>query len=400
MKQKKVDIEALSNDKIGVEKVDKIASVQETHFYADTGNLILNFVLSKNLLGGFPVGVSTVGGWVGTGKTALLLNVLRRFKIKAERTPNSKFLCHYYDTEIESFDRETIFPMLELTDMPNNFTFEYNKVEHFDKFAEMLLTTVIRSDADYNLILLDSFASLTQKQLQELEQDRRKVLRDDELYELETQQLLLKQRQIINLITEFIDLFNKKNIVFILTTHLYENINTFIVKEELKGGNYIKYISKNIIIVDRAKKKDNITRIVKDRSIMTLNFDMEVRKNRLGFEGAQVKLVGLPIVYDPYSGILDFLSVPEESVDLDTEDFETHTYHPLPVFYKKARKYILLPHLKDTFLKYYPSQEIEHTPEKWIELIQQNIKTFSDFLKELKTNQENRYKTILNLIDY
>lgn len=381
-----------------IDTIDRLLSLKESNFYADTGSLLLNFVVSRDMLKGLPIGVNVVAGWVGAGKTTFLLNVLRRQLIKASRNPQISIGCYYYDTELEGFDFEIGSKVIGLSQKPNNYEIVFRKVAHFDEFSEKILTDVNKTTYDANIFILDSFATLTSKQVKELEKEREKVIKKDEVYELENQQILLKQKQIINLVSEFIDLFEKKQIVFIITTHLYETIGSFITKEEIKGGNYIKYIAKNVLVVDKAKKKDVIHKIIKNS--YTLSFSFNIRKNRLGFENSEVKIVGLPLIYDPVSGLIDYITIDMDMTSFETQDVVGDLVHPLPILYKKGKKYYILQNLVDDFKKVFPDVVPEMTADNWNNFILSNIKEFSNFLKAQKEKMDLAFEKEIDIINY
>ncbi len=205
--------------------------------WLNTGSYILNAALSGSLFGGLPNRRSLVlAGEEGTGKTYIALSICRQAQAK--------------DYEIIYFDSEGAIDKDFVTRLgvdPNKVRLQpVNTIEEFNHIAAKMVNTIEElkengEEAPKILVVLDSLGNLSS--LKEVDDSATGSDKRD----------MTKQQQIRKLFRVNGLKFAKHGIPFIINSHVYASIGSYIPGNVVSGGGGVKYNAS--IIFELSKKK-------------------------------------------------------------------------------------------------------------------------------------------------
>lgn len=213
-------------------------SAAEFTGWLDTGCYIFNALVSGSIFGGVPNNkITTFAGKSGTGKTFLVLGIVKHFLKN-----NKNGIVVYYDTEAA-----TTKEMMESRgiDSKRVIVVELETIERFRTHAIKVLDAYNeKEERPPMLIVLDSLGMLSS----EKEIGDTAIGKDTK--DMTKAQLI---RATCRVLTQKLA---KAKVPILITNHTYDSIGGYFPSEVMSGGNGIIYASSTIIMLSSKKDKD------------------------------------------------------------------------------------------------------------------------------------------------
>lgn len=298
MAKDKKEIKKFEFSRVGA-ILDNIAKTVPIHIdkeirertYISTGNYVLNAALSGSLFGGVgDQGITTFAGPEASGKTFLLLNVMREAQKKGH-------CVVYIDTEYAIYRAD--LPKYGLDNSPEKFIIvRGNQVEELNVAVTTLIDELKKAKLDgYELPkqiwALDSLAQLSSKKSKE------DLLKGDIKADVGN-----KAKAISSLFVSITADINYLGIPLIIANQTYETMETY-SQVIMKGGKQLYYSSNNIVFLSKAKLKEDA-----DDMDITGQSGVVVTCKCVKNRQVKPKQVKIEISFEkgmnPYVGLLEF----------------------------------------------------------------------------------------------
>lgn len=283
--------------------------------YVDTGSYMLNAAISGSIYGGMPNNkVLTFAGETTTGKSYLALDIAKNFLKE-----NDKAAIIYFDTE--SFVNKDLlisrgidWKRVILNEPLTVETFKHKCLKFIDKYME--LSEDKRKEYKV-LMILDSLGQLSSSK------EMKDSLEGKETKDMTRAQAIKSAFRTIR------GKLARAKIPMIVTNHTYDSMGLFPTKE-ISGGSGIKFTSDMIVLLGKAKDKDNATNEIKGNFIHVKMWKARLSKENkvvtllLNYKDGLSKYYGL-IPFAEKAGILKKVSTRYETLD-GTRYYEAQVY--------------------------------------------------------------------------
>ena len=209
--------------------------------YIDTGSYSLNALLSGSIYGGFPSNKRLVyAGSSGVGKTLFLLQIAKSFLNK-----NEENVIVYFDSEgsitkeqLEQFDIDTArFIVIPVTTIED---FRTQAVRVLDSYQERYG----KGSETRMLIALDSLGNLSSKK------EIGDITDGKDARDMTKAQLNRGAFRVIGLKCSVL------NVPLVITNHTYDVVGAYVPTKEISGGDGLKYVADQIVMLSKSKLKD------------------------------------------------------------------------------------------------------------------------------------------------
>ena len=246
--------------------------------YINTGNYILNCLISADPFGGVPSGRSIqLAGSKGCGKTFLALEILKH----AQAVGYTAFI---YDSEYANNDNTKLKERGLDTD-----NIVWSGIETIEDTKTQTLNVLEEIDSeDKAIFMLDSLGNLPS----------RKELEDS--YSGSDKRDMTRPTAIRSLFRTVTMPCGFKNVPYVVINHTYVNTTSFIPSESVGGGGGVAYGSSITVLITKSQLKDG-------DEIIGARLKCKTDKNRFAKEK---KTVTFTIDFDgglsPTSGLLDY----------------------------------------------------------------------------------------------
>lgn len=284
--------------------------------FSDTGNYVLNAMLSGNLSKGVPFGDTIMfSGDPSTGKSYLLTMIAVTF---LKNDPEG--IVYYLETE------GTIARNLISEDVADRFLIiPIESVEKM-KFSVADIVTLVEEEQLQGKVMLfmDSIGNIASE----------KEIRDT--FNKNDKQDMTKQKTLKSFFRIYLNIFNRLKIPFIVSNHTYDSIGGFMAEKVHSGGKGSTYAGSSIFSLSKSKEKKSgkqIGVVVK----ISINKNDKSRWIVPTIKGQIV--INFKTGIKRYSGIIPFL----ESLDIITKKGKTYKYEEIEgtkrVFARKLQEY-------------------------------------------------------------
>lgn len=211
--------------------------------YISTGNYVLNAALSGSLFGGVgDQGISTFAGPEASGKTFLILNIMREAQKQG-------YCVVYIDTEYAIYRAD--LPKYGIDNSPDKFIIvRGNQVEELNVAVTTLIDELKKAKIEgfempKQIWALDSLAQLSSRKSKE------DLLKGDIKADVGN-----KAKAISSLFVSITADINYLRIPLIVANQTYETMETY-SQIIMKGGKQLYYSSNNIVFLTKAKLKED-----------------------------------------------------------------------------------------------------------------------------------------------
>lgn len=250
--------------------------------YINSGNLALNWIISKDIKGGLPMGrVVLLSGDSASGKSMIALSMMRDPEID---------LIIYLDSEGGGVSDE--FAKFLGID-PKKIL--YNPIETIEDLIskmKFIIDSIEKNKAAKNvLMVIDSVSMLTT----EREKDP-----------TGGQDMGNKAKQTRVFFRQYARKLQKLNICVVMTAHLTDNIGGYGPAKVVSGGTILQYMPSVEVRFAKVNKESETEQSAKGMSLVKIR--AEIIKSRLGTTGKRVKFdLDMQNGLDEYAGLFDIL---------------------------------------------------------------------------------------------
>lgn len=229
-----------------INSFDESAEIMEDSKYAKidewipTGSYILNACISGSLFGGIPNKRSiTLAGEPGTGKSFIALSVVRQAQ-------SMGYTPIYCDSE-GAIDIETVKRIG--CDAKNFVIKPVTTIEEFSNFTANLVKSIeaVKEKGQTPpkvMVVLDSLGNLSSTK------EKEDIIDDKNVRDMGKQQKIRAMFRVIG------NDFSKLGIPFIICSHVYAKVGSYIPGNEVSGGGGIKFNSSVILMLSTSKLED------------------------------------------------------------------------------------------------------------------------------------------------
>lgn len=259
--------------------------------YISTGNYVLNAALSGSLFGGVgDQGISTFAGPEASGKTFLILNIMREAQKQG-------YCVVYIDTEYAIYRAD--LPKYGIDNSPDKFIIvRGNQVEELNVAVTTLIDELKKAKLEgfempKQIWALDSLAQLSSRKSKE------DLLKGDIKADVGN-----KAKAISSLFVSITADINYLRIPLIVANQTYETMETY-SQVIMKGGKQLYYSSNNIVFLTKAKLKEDADDLdITGQSGVVVT--CKCVKNRQ-VKPKQIKIeISFEKGMNPYVGLLEF----------------------------------------------------------------------------------------------
>ena len=220
----------------GIQKLNDEDCMYICKKFIDTGNYVLNALMSGEILNGVPVGdIVSFSGDEQTGKSYILMQTAVQFLKN-----NSDHIVYYIDTEgsiMKNFITEDIVDRF--------FIIPVSTAEKLKFKVAEILTAVKENEMQGNVIIcVDSLGNISsEKEI-------------DDTYSGSNKNDMTKAKQLKAFFRIFLNTFRDLRVACIISNHTYDKIGSFVGGKEQSGGKGSKYGASTIFNLTKSKEKD------------------------------------------------------------------------------------------------------------------------------------------------
>ncbi len=266
----------------GVQKLNDADCYYICKKFIDTGNYVLNALMSGEILNGLPIGdIVSFSGDEQTGKSYILMQSSVSF-LKA----NPNHVVYYMDSEgsiIKNFITDDIVDRFFIIPITTSEELKF-------KTAEIVKTTITNKMEGNVLICVDSLGNLSSEK--EIE----------DVYAGKDKNDMTKAKQLKAFFRIFLNKFRETKIACLVSNHTYDKIGSFTGGKEQSGGKGSKYGASTIFNLTKSKEKDKAG---KQKGILVKLWFEKTRWVKSNFNGQ------IAIIWDSginrYSGLLELM---------------------------------------------------------------------------------------------
>ena len=264
-----------------LEEMDK-SELAEINGWVTTGNYALNWIISKNLFKGLPLGrVILFSGDPSSGKSMISLSMMREPTID---------LVVYMDSEGGGVSKE----FAEFLGINLNKVL-YSQIDTIEELIEKMRFTIDMIEKNKTkkniLMVVDSISMITTAREKDPEGGA------DMGNKAKATRMFFRQ---------YIRKMQKLNICCVMSGHLTQNIGSYGGGKQVTGGTILGYAPTVEVRFTKVNKESEFEASAKGTSLVKIR--AEIEKSRLGTHGKRVKFdLDMQSGLDPYAGIFDIL---------------------------------------------------------------------------------------------
>lgn len=247
-----------------------------------TGNYALNWIISKDMFKGLPMGrVTLLTGNAGSGKSMIALSMMREPSID---------LIVYMDSEGGGISNE--FADFLGIDSSKILYQAINTIEDLKERMGLVIDIIEKNKNKKNVLLVvDSVSMLTTQR--ELDANGGMDMGN-------------KAKQTREFFRSYIRKMQKLNIACVMTGHLTKTIGGYGPSEEVAGGTILQYAPSAEVRFAKVNAESEIEKDARGASMIKIRAIMQ--KSRFGTLGKRVKFdLDMERGLDPYAGLFDIL---------------------------------------------------------------------------------------------
>ncbi len=247
-----------------------------------TGNYALNWIISKDMFKGLPLGrVTLLTGDAGSGKSMIALSMMREPSID---------LIVYFDSEGGGISEE--FAKFLGIDASKILYQQMNTIEELKAKMGLVIDIIEKNKSKKNvLMVIDSISMLTTER--ELDANGGMDMGN-------------KAKQTREFFRSYIRKMQKLNIACVMTGHLTSTIGGYGPSKEVAGGTILQYAPSAEVRFARVNAESEIEKSALGASVIKIR--AEIVKSRFGTLGKRVKFdLDMERGMDPHAGIFDIL---------------------------------------------------------------------------------------------
>lgn len=247
-----------------------------------TGNYALNWIISKDMFKGLPMGrVTLLTGDAGSGKSMIALSMMREPSID---------LIVYFDSEGGGISDD--FAKFLGIDGSKILYQPMNTIEELKAKMGLVIDIIEKNKTKKNILMvIDSISMLTTER---------------ELDEKGGMDMGNKAKQTREFFRSYIRKMQKMNIACVMTGHLTSTIGGYGPSKEVTGGTILQYAPSAEVRFARVNKDSEIEKSALGASMVKIR--AEIVKSRFGTLGKRVSFdLDMEKGLDPYAGLFDIL---------------------------------------------------------------------------------------------
>jgi len=285
------DIDKLKNDLINQFNKDfpdspleimENSAMAEVPGWMTTGNYALNWIISKDMYKGLPMGrVILFSGDPGSGKSLIALSIMREPSID---------IIVYMDTEGGGVTKD-FASFIGINTKKVLYT-PVDTVEDLIKRMEKIIDTIEKNKSSKNvLMVIDSMSMLT------TERERNPEGGAD---------MGAKAKLVRQFFRTYARKMQKLNIACVMTAHLTETIGGYGPSKTVAGGTIMGYMPSIEIRFAKVNAESELEQSAVGTSMSKIR--AEIMKSRFGTHGKRIKFdLDMERGLDPYAGLFDIL---------------------------------------------------------------------------------------------
>lgn len=293
----------------GVQKLNDADCYYICKKFIDTGNYVLNALMSGEILNGLPVGdIVSFSGDEQTGKSYILMQTAVSF-LKS----NPEHVVYYIDSEgsiIKNFVTDDVVDRFFIIPITTSEELKF-------KTAEIVKITTDSKMEGNVLICVDSLGNLSSEK--EIE----------DVYAGKDKNDMTKAKQLKAFFRIFLNKFRETKIACLVSNHTYDKIGSFTGGKEQSGGKGSKYGASTIFNLTKSKEKDKAG---KQKGILVKLWFEKTRWVKSNFNG-QIAIIWESGI-NRYSGLLELM----ESVGVVKKDGTKYVYKKIEAQKSAFRK--------------------------------------------------------------
>ena len=272
-------------ESIGLTTLNDDDCMYNYNTYSDTGNYVINAMLSGRILGGVPHGETVMfSGDPSTGKSFILTKSAVTFLRE-----NDEHIIFYLDTE------GSIMKSIIPEDVRDRFLIKPTRsVEALKGTIEDLVNIVESGDVEKGKvqIYLDSLGNLSS--LKEIDDAKTKSNKND----------MTRQRVLHSFFRLYLIPFRELNIPFVISNHVYESIGGYGNSKTHKGGQGSVYAGSTVLQLSKKKKKKSGKLV---GFTVTMKFNSKDKSRRIKSDVSGQISIDFSGGIHRFSGLVEFL---------------------------------------------------------------------------------------------